>query len=65
MTALATYLTRYSRFDALFGEIDGALYAQMTQMAPAEKAALVASVVLVAASLVGLLSLLRRPRPRS
>ena len=64
-TALLTYFTRYSRFDALFGEIDATLYTQITQMAPDEKAALVAAALLVAPSLVGLLSLLRHPRPRS
>jgi hypothetical protein len=63
-TALVTYFTRYSRFDALFGEVDATLYAQITQMAPAEKAALVAAALLIAASLAGLLTLLRRPTMR-
>lgn len=65
VTALATYFTRYSRVDALFGEIDGTLYAQVTQMAPAEKAVIVVAALLLADSPVGLLSLLRHPRLRS
>lgn len=61
LTALTTYFTRYSRFDSLLGEIDATLYAQITQMAIAEKTALIAGALLAAASLAGLLTLLRRP----
>lgn len=64
LTALETYFTRYSRFDGLIGEIDAALYAQITQMAAAEKTALIAGALLVAASIAGLLTLLRRTAPQ-
>lgn len=61
VTALTTYSTRYSGFDFLLGEIGATLYAWITQMAIAEKAPLIAGALLVAASLAGLLTLLRRP----
>lgn len=59
-TALLTYFTRYSRFDSLIGEIDAALYAQITEMAPAEEVALVTGALLIAAALVVLVSMRRR-----
>ena len=64
VTALATYFTRYSRIDALIGDIDSTLYGQITQMALAEKTALIAGAVLVAVSLVAFVTALRDPALR-
>ena len=62
--ALTTYFTRYSRFDALIGEIDPTVYSQITQMAMAEKSALIAGAVLVAVSFVAFVRALRGPAVR-
>lgn len=46
-TACLTYFTRYSMFDALYGEIDTSLYLQITQMSSMEKAAILFGIVAV------------------
>lgn len=50
-TAVLGYFTRYSMFDALYGEIDSTLYLRITAMTSFEKAAIVCG---SAAVLVGL-----------
>jgi hypothetical protein len=51
MTAGLGYLTRYSMFDALEGEIDTSLYLRITAMTSFEKTAIVLG---LAAALIGL-----------
>jgi len=46
-TAGLTYFTRYSMFDAMYGEIDTSLYLQITQMSSMEKAAILFGLVAV------------------
>ena len=50
-TAVLSYFTRYSMFDALYGEIDSTLYLRITAMTSFEKTAIVCG---VAAVLIGL-----------
>ena len=57
MTATLSYFTRYSMFDALYGEIDSTLYLRITAMTPFEKAAIVCG---IAAVLVGIALALAR-----
>ncbi|AJW79388.1 hypothetical protein DZF92_02210 [Clavibacter michiganensis subsp. insidiosus] len=51
VTAGLGYLTRYSMFDALYGEIDTSLYLRITGMTSFEKAAILCG---LAAALIGL-----------
>lgn len=50
-TALLSYFTRYSLFDALYGEIDSTLYLRITAMTSFEKTAIACG---IAAALIGL-----------
>ena len=50
-TAALSYFTRYSMFDALYGEIDSTLYLLITAMTSFEKAAVACG---IAAVLIGL-----------
>ena len=46
-TAFGTYLSRYSSFDALYGEIDDDLYLQITRVSPVEWVAVQTGAVLM------------------
>lgn len=67
VTAGLGYLTRFSMFDALYGEIDTSLYLRITGVTSFETAAILLG---LAAALIGLvvavtrIVALRRPRPR-
>jgi hypothetical protein len=67
VTAGLGYLTRFSMFDALYGETDTSLYLRITGMTSFEKAAILCG---LAAALVGVILAvarfvaLRRPRAR-
>jgi hypothetical protein len=50
-TAAATYFTRYSAFDSLYGEIDSTLYLRITTMTSFEKTAVICGVAAVATGL--------------
>ena len=50
-TAVTSYFTRYSMFDALYGEIDSTLYLRITAMTSFEKTAIVCG---IAAAFIGL-----------
>ncbi|WP_043667942.1 hypothetical protein [Clavibacter michiganensis] len=51
-TAGLSYLTRYSMFDALIGEIDPTLYLRITGMTPFERTAIVVGLAAVVMGLV-------------
>jgi len=67
VTAGLGYLTRFSMFDALYGEIDTSLYLRITGVTSFEKAAILLG---LAAALIGVVVAitravaLRRPRAR-
>ena len=67
VTAGLGYLTRFSMFDALYGEIDTSLYLRITGVTPFEMTAILLG---LAAALIGLvvavtrIVALRRPRAR-
>lgn len=56
VTAFATYITRYSTFDALQGEIDAGLYRSITTVAPAERVAVALGVGLILLAVVLLMT---------
>jgi hypothetical protein len=56
-TAGASYVTRYSMFDALYADIDSTLYLRITSMTAFEKGAIIGG---IAAVLIGLAVLVVR-----
>jgi hypothetical protein len=63
-TAGVSYFTRYSMFDALYEEIDSALYLRITAMTSFEKTAIICGIaaVLIGLALAGV-RLVRNRRP--
>lgn len=54
--ALLIYFTRYSAFDALYGEVDMALYLQVTAMSATEKVVILVGVFLLVTAILAIVA---------